>query len=345
MKYFALFNFDSNAKIDNMLAYNIYQRMHYLTDVEFLNVNRKKELIKILKDALKTKDDLTVITERNIFGLVGFLLCVFYPRVRWIVDIQDCPFKESISFYRHKPIKRILSFAKGKLVYFLYQFADEIIVSYSRALFEKHYKGSFNKVTFLANALPNLEKSHEPNQFLQQDKIIILYHGARLPEYGVELAEQAVRKLNSIENKFELHIYGLDRLNDDESINDNSIFYHGKRPRSEILAAIKNAHIGIAPYFKGSDIAFTFPIKAMEYYCYGNKLILSDCTGMLEMFAGINTEDITYFKAGDLDSLCSMIEKSIHEIEYRKLDKIRDMTHFSAEKKHQVIWEKYLHEV
>jgi glycosyltransferase involved in cell wall biosynthesis len=335
MKYIAIFNFDPEVEIEEMLGFNLYQRMYYFKNkVTFLNVRKKKELIKYLFFAILSRKELTIITERNIFGVVGFSLS-FLPKVNWIVDIQDCPLKESESFYKKRPIKKFLSYSKGKLVYYLYKFSDKIIVSYSKKRFLKFYSGDLDKVTFMLNGLPNLDHFAYP-VIPKGKKIQIIYQGARLPDFGVEFAEQGIQNLNRQGGAYELHIFGHSHPEEKPGI-----YYHGKQPRNEVINAMKNAHICISPFHKGTDIEFTFPIKVMEYFSFGNKLVLSDCEGVKEQLASSNSKDIHFYEASNLESLQDTLKRVTQEIKKGEIDKVRDLSFLSASKKHEEIWKIY----
>jgi len=332
-----LFPINLDTAYSNNMGYNLYQRRYFINNIEILPGQSIREMIKLWKIIYTPHSKICIVTERSINTLFGFIFHMLFRNVKWVVDIPDCPFKESLIFYKRGSLKWLLSLVKSYIAYFVFRFADEIIISFSSKYFFRHYRGNKDKVHCFKNALPSLPKVHKPLILPIKGTIKFIYVGSNLDALGLPFFITVVKAYNDhAQIPIELNIYGHSAKSDSAYI-----IYHGKRPREEILEALRNSHVGVSPMLRGTDVEFAYPIKSMEYFCYGNKLLLSATTGLLEQFENINSRDLYFAEPGNIDSFIAAIDRCISDIVSLKCDTIRHLAEFSAENKNRKISEIY----
>jgi glycosyltransferase involved in cell wall biosynthesis len=352
--------FEPIGKGDNiLLGNNIPQRFFYISDLyktisideaipDFIKsrtaiIKRKSMLGRFFEIIHVLKHFDFIVTERNIYSLLGFFARLFLHK-RWIVDLQDCPFKECTCFYKDNRIKYVLSYLKSVLVYWIIRHSDTIIVSFSRERFTRYYKGNMEKVHFFLNAVPiKPDVANNKAAFRERTCYNIVYVGCNLKEYGID---RFIHCLHRFANSFPLKRFDMTiigHVNDYDCTDNVSIKCHQKLSRSEVLRHIRQSDIGVVPFIKGSDIYYTYPIKSIEYFVYGQKVLLSNTYGMKELFNQIDSKDIYFYDPNDYVNFASVLESLLNDIENMKYDedRLNKISRFDAEKKNTLIKELY----
>lgn len=339
MKYCALFNHNPKGNIVNELGFNLNQRLYYQTHLELLDVNHDFSYLKYLWQQAVHGEELCIVTERSYHSIFGLFFSLIFKHVYWIYDTPDCPLKEAESLYKKYTFKWLKSTIKGYAVYLMLPLADLIIINYSPKRFKRFFKGSLAKVHFFKNALPNLPTHRTLTSIpFNNKKLTLIYVGAGQHAFGLESLFEALASFNQKSDlKAELNIYGHR-----SDISKPSVTYHGHKTRQEVLTAIKNADICVSPILKGTDIEFVYSVKTMEYYCYGKKMLISDTTGMLEQFSGIQSKDIYFSTAGSSKDIENKLHQIVIDLKNEITDKKRDLSPFSAEMKNEQIKDLYM---
>ncbi|CAA0081611.1 Uncharacterised protein [BD1-7 clade bacterium] len=330
-RFYALFNHNPNDKIEDKLGFNLKQRLYFQPDLQLLHVNEGLGYLKTLWAAARSGDDIAIVTQRSYHALFGLIFASLFRNVAWIFDTPDCPLKEAHSTFQKYSFRWLISSLRGRLIYRVIQRADLIIINYSPKRFWRFYRGDSRNVHFFKNALPHLPASRYLQPMSAKSPINIVYIGHGLPGFGLDILITAIQRYNRsnlhTNTRAHLHIYGH------QSAPIDDVTYHGKVPRAEVLSAIANAHLCASPLLRGSDLEYVYSIKTMEYFCYGNKLLISQVQGLTEQFEAITSNDIYFAKPGDIADWQTMLAKAIEDITAGKQDTTRVLTAFSAEDK------------
>lgn len=296
----------------------------------------------------RSRDYDAIVTERNIFGVVGFLSKVIFGK-KWITDLQDCPFKECTCFYRKFSIKWFLSFIKSAFIYRIIKYSDAIIVSFLKDRFLRYYKGSIEKVSFFKNAIPvdysrinsKIKKVKDKNSH----EISIFYVGANLHHYGINQFISLLEKYTESKTdvKFVLNTIvsvGIETLKLPKK--GNLLVNNIKEvDNSKVIDMIEDSDICIVPFLSGSDIFETYPIKCIEMFVYGKKTWFSSSPGILDLFSSVKFSDIYYSDFENGAIFDKTLDTIIQDLENRVFESKHNVKIFDAKIKNKEIKEIY----
>jgi glycosyltransferase involved in cell wall biosynthesis len=140
----------------------------------------------------------------------------------------------------------------------------------------------------------------------------LMYHGLIVERHGLDLAVQAIAKLQPKISGIKLHLYGepteylqkILALAEILNIKD-SICFHGFKTLDEIAHDISQADLGIVPNRLSVFTQINFPTRIFEYLAM-NKPVIVPCTrGIRDYF---NDEEILFFEPDNAAALAAKIE-------------------------------------
>jgi len=142
-------------------------------------------------------------------------------------------------------------------------------------------------------------------------KFTLMYHGLLVERHGLDLAIDAMSKLNGQAPGLKLEIYGdrteyVDRIvrQVDELKMGQCVHYHGYKTQEEIAQAIASIDLGVIPNRLNDFTNINFPTRIFEYLAMNKPVIVPRTRGVADYFG---EEEILYFQAGDIDDLAAKL--------------------------------------
>ncbi len=140
----------------------------------------------------------------------------------------------------------------------------------------------------------------------------MMYHGLLVERHGLDLAIDALAKLQGRIPDVELELYGektpyVDRIlrQIDDLKLQNIVHYHGHKSQKEIAEAICRIDLGLIPNRLNEFTAINFPTRIFEYLAMGKPLIVPRTKGVQDYF---REDEILFFDAENLADLAKKIE-------------------------------------
>jgi len=152
-----------------------------------------------------------------------------------------------------------------------------------------------------------------------QTRFIIMYHGTLVERNGVDLAVDALAKIQTSVPLVELRIYGprtpfLDHVM--QGVHDKglekAVHYLGPRRLEQLGAAIAECDVGVIPNRRSIFTEINTPTRIFEYLALGKPVVAPRAPGILDYFG---EESMVFFELGNADDLA---EKLLHL--YRRPD-------------------------
>ena len=143
----------------------------------------------------------------------------------------------------------------------------------------------------------------------------IMYHGLIVERHGLDLAVEAIAKLNSKIPGITLHLFGehtyyLERilaLAQKMNLKDG-IHFHGFKTLPEIADNILAADLGIVPNRLSVFTQINFPTRIFEYLAMNKPVIVPSTRGIRDYFSD---DEILFFEPDNVNDLAAKIEWAI----------------------------------
>lgn len=156
----------------------------------------------------------------------------------------------------------------------------------------------------------------------QNDPIRVVYHGTVLERYGVDLAVRAFARAHAEEPRLRMALYGggdfvepVKALAAELGLTAPVFEMTGKhRPLEDIAAAIRDAHIGVAPNRDDQEDS-VLPTKLLEYISIGIPAVATKTRCVSRFFDGTEVELVP---VGDIEAMAQAILRLAREPKLRK---------------------------
>ncbi|MDE3180153.1 MAG: glycosyltransferase [Acidobacteriota bacterium] len=157
---------------------------------------------------------------------------------------------------------------------------------------------------------PHIEAADPPAA--PQRPFRIMYHGSLLERNGLDLAVDAISRIQNVIPHAELRVYGahtpfLARVL--ESVRGRGlqhvVQYLGPKSLEQIVSAINECHVGIIPNRRCVFAELNTPTRIFEYLTLGKPVIAPRSAGVCDYFA---EGSIIFFELGDAEDLARKIE-------------------------------------
>jgi glycosyltransferase involved in cell wall biosynthesis len=139
----------------------------------------------------------------------------------------------------------------------------------------------------------------------------LMYHGLLVERHGLDLAIDAMSRLNGEAPGLKLEIYGerteyVDRIV--RQVNELKIgevvHYHGFKTQVEIAQAIVSIDLGVIPNRLNDFTNINFPTRIFEYLAMNKPVMVPRTKGVIDYFG---EDEILFFQPGDVDDLAGKI--------------------------------------
>jgi glycosyltransferase involved in cell wall biosynthesis len=142
-------------------------------------------------------------------------------------------------------------------------------------------------------------------------RFTLMYHGLLVERHGLDLAIDALSRLNGDAPGLKLEIYGdrndyVDRIVrqvEELKIRD-SVHFHGYKTQTEIAEAIVGIDLGVIPNRLNDFTNINFPTRIFEYLAMNKPVMVPRTKGVTDYFTD---DEILFFKPGDIDDLAGKI--------------------------------------
>ena len=153
-------------------------------------------------------------------------------------------------------------------------------------------------------------------------KFKIVYHGTITRRLGVDLVIHALALLGDKIPNSELHIWGEGELLSEcielskKSDVKNKVFFHGTVDSHSLPEILSEMDLGVVANRQSEATEMMLPVKMLEYVALGIPVVGPKLRGINYYFSdGM----LSYFEAGDVDSLARAILKLFENEELRKI--------------------------
>jgi glycosyltransferase involved in cell wall biosynthesis len=228
----------------------------------------------------------------------------------------------------HDPMPELYSgIYSAKKKHFLYRvlcllerwsiaFADKVITPNAafRDLFASRNKAA-DKIEIVMNspqpAIFDAEKRAAPVR-PPGKSFKLMYHGLLVERHGLDLAVDALSRLNGTAAGMRLEIYGEKNHYVDRMIQQAgdlkmqaTVHFHGYKKQTEIADAIAGIDLGLIPNRLNDFTNINFPTRIFEYLAMNKPVLVPRTRGVTDYFA---ESEILYFQPGDIDDLARKID-------------------------------------
>lgn len=179
-------------------------------------------------------------------------------------------------------------------------------------------------------------QAQSPDQLHGKDGFRLIYHGAIVERYGLDLAIQAVDKVRNDIPGIHLTLIGfgeylphLARMVAVLGVSQHVTFADSVLAEA-LPGIICSSHLGIVPYHNDVFTDGLLPTKLMEYAALGMPAIAARTTAIQAYFSDANTE---FFEPGDVDDLARCILML-----YRNPDRMAELARGSVKFNQRYNW-------
>ena len=165
----------------------------------------------------------------------------------------------------------------------------------------------------------------------------LMYHGLLVERHGLDLAIEAMTRLNGEAHGLKLEIYG-DRTEYVERIMrqveelkiQELVHFHGYKSQTEIAQAIVGIDLGVIPNRLNDFTNINFPTRIFEYLAMNKPVMVPRTKGVTDYF---DEDEILFFRPGDVDDLAGKLVWA-----YRHPSELRAMMERGREVYRQNSW-------
>jgi glycosyltransferase involved in cell wall biosynthesis len=139
----------------------------------------------------------------------------------------------------------------------------------------------------------------------------LMYHGLLVERHGLDLAIDAMARLNGDAPGLKLEIYGdrtdyVERIMHqvDERNIQEFVHFHGYKSQTEIAQAIVGIDLGVIPNRLNDFTNINFPTRIFEYLAMNKPVMVPRTKGVTDYFG---EDEILFFQPGDVDDLAEKL--------------------------------------
>lgn len=151
-----------------------------------------------------------------------------------------------------------------------------------------------------------------PAENASTKRFVIMYHGSIVERNGLDLAVDALARVQETIPTAELRIYGrktpfLERVMDEvhnRGLQDR-VHYLGPKSLEELVREIEVCDLGVIPNHRNAFTDINTPTRIFEYLATGKPVIAPRTPGIQEYF---HEESLLFFETGMVDDLARQIE-------------------------------------
>jgi hypothetical protein len=254
----------------------------------------------------KNLNDVILITEPSVLGLVGYLAKIF-ANIKWVVDIWDIPIRHHGHSSRFTQWRIRLT---RILMKFAYRKVDRFIVGIRPEFQFRYYQVPQSKMLLWQTTIW-LPKKNEKSFVDDDDKHfnILCMKSHHLPSCGLDILIEAFVKVRKQIGNARLWIIGRIREDVEEYIKDlrklDEVTIFGFLEHEKVMQLIGQAHLCVIPWHDVVDLAQAYPTKVMEYMTEGKVVLAARIAAIAEMIR--DGEDGLLHRPGDPDDLAEKI--------------------------------------
>jgi glycosyltransferase involved in cell wall biosynthesis len=255
------------------------------------------------------KERYQVIHAHNMPDFIVFAAIV--PKLmgaKVILDIHDLMPETFTAKFNNTLLRRVVELEE----YVCTRFADHLITvhtPYKQILLKRGHLE--DRITVLMN-LPDenifsVDKSRNAPQPSDGDGVMLVYHGAIVERYGVDLALLAFHKIVPQAQRLRFRIIGngalaprVKQLIEELRLGERVEFINKYVPVDQLPALISRAHMGVVPNRRNAATEFILSTKLLEYVRLGIPALVSRLPTVESYF---DETMVSYFEAGNVDDL------------------------------------------
>jgi glycosyltransferase involved in cell wall biosynthesis len=141
---------------------------------------------------------------------------------------------------------------------------------------------------------------------------VIMYHGSLVERNGLDVAIEALVRVQRTIPNAELHVFGpstpfLERMKEfakAKGVGD-SVRYQGPRKLEELVTEIGRCDVGVIPNHRNAFTDINTPTRMFEYLALGKPVIAPSTVGITDYF---DKDSLLFFEAGNSADLARQIE-------------------------------------
>jgi glycosyltransferase involved in cell wall biosynthesis len=141
---------------------------------------------------------------------------------------------------------------------------------------------------------------------------VIMYHGSLVERNGLDLAVNALARVQKGITSAELRIYGrntpfLERVVEEACARGlhDCVHYLGSKSLDELVREIEGCDVGIVPNLKNAFTEINTPTRIFEYLTLGKPVIAPRTPGIQDYFS---QESLLFFEPGNSEELAQKLE-------------------------------------
>lgn len=241
---------------------------------------------------------------------------------RVILDIHDLMPETFATKFDSKFLRRTIEIEEHVCT----RFADHLITvhaPYKQVLVKRGH--AEDRITVLMNLPDEHVFSMSESQISEQSSnnhVLLVYHGAIVERYGLDLALYAFRKVMHEADRLEFRIIGdgdlaprVKQLIRELDLEERVEFIDEYVPVDQLPGLISKAHIGVVPNRLNAATEYILSTKLMEYAFLGIPAIVSKLTTVASYF---DDTMVAYFEPGNADDLAEKLLSLYESPEARK---------------------------
>jgi glycosyltransferase involved in cell wall biosynthesis len=144
------------------------------------------------------------------------------------------------------------------------------------------------------------------------EPFVIMYHGSLVERNGLDLAVDALARVQKTLPMAELRVYGrstpyLEQVMDKvRSLGlENNVSYLGAKKLEDLVREIEDCDVGVIPNQRNTFTDINTPTRIFEYLALGKPVIAPRTLGIQDYF---DPDSLLFFESGDSEGLAKKIE-------------------------------------
>jgi len=250
----------------------------------------------------------------NTFEGVPAWLLRHIGNYRWVSDIWDAPHKHLVTYYAtaataRQRLRRVASRTKVALFRHTLRTADLVLVSICPESLGSYRLApdrvrAFQNAIDLADLAPVPDAPRRPNSVCYVSSLF-------LPDRGLDTLAGAATLLTERGRNVEVSIAGTVANSAREAARSRHFRVLGTLSLAEAHALMARSQVGVLPFHWNEDIAYTQPIKVLEYMALGCVVVASDLPGVREIVRP--DVDGLLVEPGNAEALAAALERVLSD--------------------------------
>ncbi len=233
---------------------------------------------------------------------------------RWVCDVWDVPHKHLVTYYS-APGANVIRHAAARLsvrvLRRILRHADLVLLSIHEAGVAG-YGVPESRIRAFRNAIALDQPSLHCCGRRSAESFSVCYVSSLfLPDRGLDTLLNAIEALpNEARANVALHLVGdipaAVRACVEESPVRERVKLHGSLSLEAAHWVMKSSEVGLLPFHLNDDLAYTYPIKLLEYMACGCAVIASDLPGIRRIVR--DRKEALLVPPEDIDALCGALQ-------------------------------------